>query len=132
MISLDDGKNEMAVVTDVTMGGASMNDGELEVMVHRRCQKDDSRGVQEPINETMCGCNDIGAQPGKMGKNGHEGDGGCECAGLTMRGKHWLIFDTVENVHAARRVRSEGLNFPSTLLFHKPTSAASTAATGSF
>lgn len=51
MISLDDGKNEMAVVTDVTMGGASMNDGELEVMVHRRCQKDDSRGVQEPINE---------------------------------------------------------------------------------
>ena len=48
MISLDDGKNELAVVTDVTMGGTSMNNGELEVMVHRRCQKDDSRGVQEP------------------------------------------------------------------------------------
>lgn len=52
MISLDDGKNELAVVTDVTMGGASMKDGELEVMVHRRCQKDDSRGVQEPY--VMC------------------------------------------------------------------------------
>jgi hypothetical protein len=79
------------------MGGASMVDGELEVMVHRRVQKDgpgprwrlsalsvfhsksflyggfvwacsalnnrkrrcparaDSRGVQEPMNETMCG-----------------------------------------------------------------------------
>merc|ERR1711990_1214468 len=49
-----------------------------------------------------------------------------------MRGRHWLIFDTIENVHAARRVRSEGLNFPSTLLFHKSASAASNAATGSF
>jgi len=49
LISLDDGKNELAVVTDVTMGGASMADGELEIMVHRRCQKDDSRGVQVRI-----------------------------------------------------------------------------------
>ena len=55
LISLDDGKNEMALVVDTTMGGSSMADGSLEVMVHRRCQKDDSRGVQEPINETMCG-----------------------------------------------------------------------------
>eukprot|EP01043_Picozoa_sp_COSAG02_P051476 COSAG02_NODE_5421_length_4345_cov_3.631653_3_plen_527_part_00 len=51
LISLDDGKNEMALVVDTTMGGSSMADGSLEVMVHRRCQKDDSRGVQEPINE---------------------------------------------------------------------------------
>ena len=66
MISLDDGKTEMAAVVDTTMGGSSMSDGSLEVMVHRRCQHDDSRGVQEPLNETMCGCNDIGAAPGKM------------------------------------------------------------------
>jgi alpha-mannosidase len=50
MISLDDGKTEMAVVVDTTMGGSSMSDGSLEVMVHRRCQHDDSRGVQEPLN----------------------------------------------------------------------------------
>ena len=117
MISLDDGKNEMAVVTDVTMGGASMNDGELEVMVHRRCQKDDSRGVQEPINETMCGCNDIGAQPGKMGANGHEGDGGCDCQGLTMRGSAYVVFDTVQNAHKTRRELIETLNFAPTLAF---------------
>ena len=36
-------------------------------------QVDDSRGVQEPLNETMCGCNDIGALPGQMGAHGHEG-----------------------------------------------------------
>ena len=54
MLSLDDGEKEMALVTDVSMGGSSMADGQLEIMVHRRCQHDDHRGVQEPLNETMC------------------------------------------------------------------------------
>ena len=76
--ALDDGTHELAVLTDVTQGGASIQDGALEFMVHRRVQDDDSRGVQEPLNETMCGCNDIGADPGKMGAHGREGDGGCE------------------------------------------------------
>lgn len=117
MLSLDDGKAEMTVVTDVSMGGASMADGELEMMVHRRVLKDDSRGVQEPLNETMCGCNDIGATPGSMGAHGREGDGGCECAGLTMRGVAYLIVDTVDNAHAQRRKLIETLNFPPTLAF---------------
>ena len=63
------------MLTDVTQGGASINDGQIEMMVHRRVMNDDSRGVQEPLNETMCGCNDIGAKPGAMGAHGHEGDG---------------------------------------------------------
>ena len=117
MISLDDGRHELAVVTDVTMGGASMADGELEIMPHRRCQKDDSRGVQEPLNETMCGCNDIGAAPGKMGAHGREADGGCHCEGLTMRGSAYLVFDRVEQAHATRRQLVETLNFPPTLAF---------------
>ena len=54
MIALDDGRDEMAVITDVAMGGSSMVDGSLELMVHRRLQADDHRGVQEPLNETMC------------------------------------------------------------------------------
>jgi len=120
MLSLDDGTHELAVLTDVSQGGSSQMDGSLELMVHRRIQQDDSRGVQEPLNETMCGCNDIGAEPGNMGAHGHEGDGGCECAGLTMRGKHLIMFDTIAAVHEARRIRSEGLNFPSTLAFHMP------------
>ena len=117
LMSLDDGKTEMSVVVDTTMGGSSIRDGSLEVMVHRRCQKDDSRGVQEPLNETMCGCNDIGAAPGNMGAHGHEGDGGCDCQGLTMRGSTYLIVDTVENSHATRRQLIEQLNFPPTLAF---------------
>jgi hypothetical protein len=117
MISLDDGNMEMALVTDVSMGGSSMADGELEVMVHRRVMADDHRGVQEPLNETMCGCNDINAAPGSMGAHGHEGDGGCECAGLTMRGISYLIVDTIDNAHETRRKLIEQLNFPPTLAF---------------
>jgi len=117
LISLDDGEMELAVLTDVSMGGASLKDGQLELMVHRRIQDDDSRGVQEPLNETMCGCNDIGATPGSMGAHGHEGDGGCECAGLTMRGKHWLVFDKLPEAHQTRRELAETINFPSTLAF---------------
>jgi alpha-mannosidase len=126
MMSLDDGKNELAILTDVSQGGASLADGSLEFMVHRRVLADDARGVQEPLNETMCGCNDINAAPGKMGKNGHLGDGGCECAGLTMRGRHWIIFDTIEKAHESRRVLSEGINFPAALTF---TTAPTTSAT---
>jgi len=73
--------------------------------------------VQEPLNETMCGCNDIHAAPGKMGAHGREGDGGCECAGLTMRGRHLLLFDKVPAVRAARRALAEQLNFPPLLTF---------------
>jgi len=44
-MSLDDGKHELAVLTDVSQGGASLADGELEFMVHRRVQEGDSRGI---------------------------------------------------------------------------------------
>merc|ERR1719440_2705306 len=108
---------EFVVLTDVTQGGSSLADGSLELMVHRRVQQDDHRGVQEPLNETMCGCNDINAQPGNMGEYGHEGDGGCECAGLTMRGRHWLIFDALDTAHEVRRSLSEAQNFGAQLAF---------------
>jgi alpha-mannosidase len=108
---------ELVVLTDVTQGGASLSNGEMEFMVHRRIQEDDSRGVEEPLNETMCGCNDINAAPGQMGAHGHEADGGCECAGLTVRGRHWLMLDHIEEAHELRRVLQEELTFPATLAF---------------
>ena len=74
-----------------------------------------TRGVQEPLNETMCGCNDINAPPGQMGEHGSEGDGGCECAGLTMRGRHLLILDTVANANRIRRTVNRELQFPATI-----------------
>merc|ERR1712146_583731 len=51
------------------------------------------------------------------GEHGHEGDGGCECVGLTMRGKQWLVFDNLNDAHETRRQIAEKLYFPPTLVF---------------
>lgn len=117
LASIDDGNVELAVAVDTSLGGASLESGSLEFMVHRRIQDDDSRGVQEPLNETMCGCNDINAAPGNMGEYGHEGDGGCVCQGLTVRGKHWLVLDAIDDAHAIRRELVERLNTPTVYVF---------------
>jgi len=114
MASLDDGHTELAVLTEVTQGGASLKSGSMEFMVHRRVQQDDSRGVAEPLDETMCGC--------------RLQEKGCDCAGLTMRGRHWLVLDTVENAHALRRTLSERQNFGPTLAFG-PTKMSTTSPT---
>jgi len=108
MASLDDGDDEFAVLTEVTQGGASLKDGSLEFMVHRRVQQDDSRGVAEPLDETMCGC--------RLG-NSRLGPSDCDCEGLTMRGRHWLVLDTVANANKLRRSLSERQNFGPTLAF---------------
>ena len=48
----------MTILTDRSQGGTSLQDGSIELMVHRRTVKDDSRGVDEPLNET-----DVGITP---------------------------------------------------------------------
>ena len=117
LAALDDGVNELNVAVDAALGAASIDDGSLEFMVHRRIQDDDARGVQEPLNETMCGCNDINAAPGDMGEFGHEGDGGCLCEGLTVRGKFRVSFDSIATARAQRRTNALHLNYPATLAF---------------
>jgi len=43
---------QLTVVNDRSDGGCSLEDGELELMVHRRLLVDDGRGVGEPLNES--------------------------------------------------------------------------------
>ena len=58
--------SQMTVLTDRSQGGTSMNDGEIELMVHRRLLYDDAFGVGEALNEMAFG------------------------EGLVIRGKHWV------------------------------------------
>ncbi len=46
---------QLAVLTDRAQAGASLRDGEMELMVHRRILVDDRRGVSEALNETTDG-----------------------------------------------------------------------------
>ncbi|KAI4470603.1 alpha-mannosidase [Holotrichia oblita] len=46
------GKNlEIAILNDRAQGGSSLEDGQMELMVHRRLLNDDAFGVGEPLNE---------------------------------------------------------------------------------
>ncbi len=51
-IYIKDAKYQLNVVTDRAQGAASLQDGQIEVMVHRRLLEDDRKGVHEALNET--------------------------------------------------------------------------------
>lgn len=48
---IKDSKKQFTVLTERSLGGASMKDGSVEIMVHRRLLVDDKRGVAEPLSE---------------------------------------------------------------------------------
>ncbi|CAI0418452.1 unnamed protein product [Linum tenue] len=52
---ITDSKSELSVLVDRATGGASINDGEIELMLHRRILQDDGRGVGEPLDEQVRG-----------------------------------------------------------------------------
>jgi len=52
---ISSGDQQMSVLIDRGEGASSINDGEIEVMLHRRCLFDDHRGVGEPIDEIEYG-----------------------------------------------------------------------------
>ncbi|KAF7634626.1 Alpha-mannosidase [Meloidogyne graminicola] len=73
-IWIEDSETRMTILTDRSQGGTSLNDGQIELMLHRRCFFDDGWGVEEPLDE-----------PGEDGK------------GLIVQGKHWLLFNSKTN-----------------------------------
>ena len=74
--------DQLSMVVDRSQGGASLKDGQLEVMIHRRLLFDDAFGVGEALNETAYG------------------------QGLVARGTHYLILSGSDN--SAEMVRSLG------------------------
>ncbi|KAL1490680.1 hypothetical protein ABEB36_013335 [Hypothenemus hampei] len=58
---------QVSVLNDRSQGGSSLNEGQLELMIHRRMLHDDSKGVGEALNEQQFG------------------------QGIVTRGRHWLV-----------------------------------------
>jgi len=85
---------QLTVLTDRSQGGSSIEDGSIELMVHRRMFYDDALGVGEPLNET-----------GISGK------------GLVVRGKHYLILESIESSAALHRDMAERLYMGPTVTF---------------
>jgi alpha-mannosidase len=89
-VAIRDSSAQLTLLVDRAVGAASVADGELEIMVHRRLLKDDGRGVGEPLNETR----DTASYATPLG-GAHTGPG------LIVRGLHRL---TLEAPATAARV----------------------------
>ncbi|KAK9187878.1 hypothetical protein WN944_019277 [Citrus x changshan-huyou] len=85
-IYMKDNSSELSILVDRSVGGSSIADGQLELMLHRRLVADDNRGVSEALNETVCVFD--------------------KCEGLTIIGKYYLRIDPVGE--AAKWHRSFG------------------------
>ncbi|KAL1347182.1 hypothetical protein AAHE18_08G240200 [Arachis hypogaea] len=96
-IYLKDKSKELSILVDRSVGGSSIKDGQLELMVHRRLLVDDSRGVGEPLNETVCI---------------HD-----KCAGLTVLGKYYFKIDPVGDGARWRRSFGQEIYSPFLLAF---------------
>ncbi|XP_010246825.1 PREDICTED: alpha-mannosidase isoform X2 [Nelumbo nucifera] len=92
-----DNKSEFSVLVDRATGGASIEDGELELMLHRRMIFDDSRGVGEALDETVC-IEDT-------------------CQGLTIRGKYYISINQVGTGARWRRTFGQEIYSPLLLAF---------------
>lgn len=80
--------SQFTVLTDRSQGASSLNDGEVEIMVNRRCVMDDHRGVGEVLDEN-----------------------------IVTRGRYWLVFDSIEESHFLHRTLSEKLQNPLAMYF---------------
>ena len=89
-----DDKHQLNILTDRSLGGSSMKDGSIEVMVHRRLLKDDFRGVGEPLSET-----------GVSGK------------GLIVRGKFLVTLSSPRSAARLHRELGEQLMLEPVLFF---------------
>ncbi|CAA6660049.1 unnamed protein product [Spirodela intermedia] len=93
-IYMTDNTTEFSVLVDRSVGGSSILDGQIELMLHRRLLHDDGRGVAEALNETVCA---------------HE-----DCTGLITAGKFYVRIDPLGD--GAKWRRSQGQEVYSPLL----------------
>lgn len=80
MIGWQGNVSQLTIVPDRSEGGTSLKSGEIQLMLHRRTDGDDNRGVEQPVAETMCG--------GQIYFS--------ECAPLIVRGTHLVSLQVRE------------------------------------
>ncbi|GMP34294.1 hypothetical protein CsSME_00007221 [Camellia sinensis var. sinensis] len=96
-IYMKDDSKEFSILVDRSVGGSSIVDGQLELMLHRRLLNDDSKGVAEALNETVCI---------------HD-----KCTGLTVQGKYYLRIDPLGEGAKWRRPFGQEIYSPFLLAF---------------
>ncbi|KAH9288550.1 hypothetical protein KI387_032667, partial [Taxus chinensis] len=98
-IYLKDNETEFSVLVDRAIGGSSVFDGQLELMLHRRLLHDDNKGVTENLNETVCFNNNK------------------TCEGLTVQGKMFLNVNPTEQASEWRRTKGQKEVLPVQIFF---------------
>ncbi|KAL5581468.1 hypothetical protein UlMin_013910 [Ulmus minor] len=96
-IYVQDSSSELSVLVDRSVGGSSLVDGQIELMLHRRLIHDDIRGVGEVLNETVC-LRD-------------------KCEGLTIQGKFYVKVDPLGEGAKWRRTAGQEIYSPLLLAF---------------
>ncbi|KAK3039160.1 hypothetical protein RJ639_028906 [Escallonia herrerae] len=96
-IYLEDETMELSVLVDRAVGGSSLVDGQIELMLHRRLLRDDSRGVGEALNEEVCVLD--------------------ECKGLMVQGKFYVRIDPLGEGSKWRRTFGQEIYSPLLLAF---------------
>ncbi|KAL3617629.1 hypothetical protein CASFOL_037950 [Castilleja foliolosa] len=96
-IYIKDENRELSILVDRSVGGSSIADGDVEIMIHRRLLHDDGRGVGEALNETVCFLDN--------------------CSGLTIHGKYYMSFNRLGEGSRWRRSFGQEIYSPFLLAF---------------
>ncbi|CAD6212293.1 unnamed protein product [Miscanthus lutarioriparius] len=96
-VYIADEKYELSVLVDRAVGASSIQDSQLEIMLHRRLLKDDGRGVAEPLDEVVCVDQD--------------------CEGLTARGTYYINVEKLGHGAHWRRTYGQQVYSPFLLAF---------------
>ncbi|KAH8283700.1 hypothetical protein KR018_012603 [Drosophila ironensis] len=103
-IALQDNNKRLAILNDRAQGGSSMQNGQIELMLHRRLTRDDGLGVSETLNEEKYG------QP------------------LIARGKVFLVLNAADESTAAEREWEKEHHLPLWKFFSKNSGSTSSPA----
>ncbi|XP_022230107.2 lysosomal alpha-mannosidase-like [Drosophila obscura] len=103
-IALQDNEKRLVLLNDRAQGGASLANGQLEMLLHRRLMFNDGGGVGEALNEEQYG------------------------KGLIARGKLFLVLNSIKKGNTlAERLAEKELHLPFYKFFSKGSSGSTTA-----